>query len=446
LHAGDSHRWLSRLNWFSGFKEESARHGGRAIDILESFPDTKELAMAYANMAQLGSLGGGDSEGFEQWASKALEVADRIDDNEVRLHAAIILGDNALMTGRAEGRAVLERSLDSALELSMDEHAARSYTNLGCGLIELREYHDGESYLRAGIEFCTKRDLDSWRVYLTGWLARARFEQGYWDEAVDHATWVITRPSVSPISRVSALIVLGHVCMRRGLAEAGETLDEALHLASSMGEHQRLAPTVAARAEANLFAGNTSAVLDEALPILEAARAGGFNWAAGELAYLCHRAGHAISDADSLPGPYRLAIRGDHEEAALLWERIGCPYEAAVERGLSGDPETAGRGLSELIFLGSEPAAREIRRSLAASGVRIRRGPSATTRGNVAGLTSREVEVLDLICEGLQNRQIAEQLFVSARTVDHHVAAILRKLRVDNRDAARVEAKRIGLL
>ena len=61
---------------------------------------------------------------------------------------------------------------------------------------------------------------------------------------------------------------------------------------------------------------------------------------------------------------------------------------------------------------------------------RIPRGPRAATRTNPVGLTAREVEVLSLIVEGKRDREIANQLFLSPRTVAHHVSSILRKLQV----------------
>jgi DNA-binding CsgD family transcriptional regulator len=65
---------------------------------------------------------------------------------------------------------------------------------------------------------------------------------------------------------------------------------------------------------------------------------------------------------------------------------------------------------------------------------------------DVTELTSRERQVLGLVAEGMRNRDIAERLVVSVRTVDHHVAAILRKLRARTRVAAVAEARRQGLL
>ena len=66
----------------------------------------------------------------------------------------------------------------------------------------------------------------------------------------------------------------------------------------------------------------------------------------------------------------------------------------------------------------------------------IPRGPAPTTRANPWSLTQRQAEILQLLSTGLTNAQIAQQLVVSTRTVDHHVSAILQKLAVTSRQAA----------
>jgi len=64
---------------------------------------------------------------------------------------------------------------------------------------------------------------------------------------------------------------------------------------------------------------------------------------------------------------------------------------------------------------------------------------------NPANLTPRELEVLALLGDGLTNAEIAERLFLSEKTVAHHVSAILPKLGVANRVQAVTETARLGI-
>jgi len=73
------------------------------------------------------------------------------------------------------------------------------------------------------------------------------------------------------------------------------------------------------------------------------------------------------------------------------------------------------------------------------------RRPRAATRAAPGGLTAREQEVLTLLAEGLRDREISQRLFISEKTVQHHVSAVLSKFGVPSRAAAAREAVRMGI-
>ncbi|MGB5756585.1 MAG: helix-turn-helix transcriptional regulator, partial [Acidimicrobiales bacterium] len=93
------------------------------------------------------------------------------------------------------------------------------------------------------------------------------------------------------------------------------------------------------------------------------------------------------------------------------------------------------------------PLAAATRRALRESGVEnVPRGPNRATRHNPAGLTARQLDVLALLADGRTNAEIAEELFVSVRTVDTHVGAILQKLGAETRRDAARRARELGVV
>jgi DNA-binding NarL/FixJ family response regulator len=91
-------------------------------------------------------------------------------------------------------------------------------------------------------------------------------------------------------------------------------------------------------------------------------------------------------------------------------------------------------------------AAATVARKLRERGERgLARGPRPSTRANPAGLTARQLDVLRLVAQGRRNAEIARELVLSERTVDHHVAAILNKLGARTRVEATAHALRLGL-
>jgi len=154
----------------------------------------------------------------------------------------------------------------------------------------------------------------------------------------------------------------------------------------------------------------------DARPLLDEA------WALGEPTGEPGRIGPVVAARTELGW-----LEGANELGELFADPNG-PYEIAV---VEGDVEA-------LLRLGARRAA-----DVVAGGSR---GPRRATRENPAGLTRRELDVLRLVADGLTNREIAARLVLSDRTVDHHVAAILRKLRVKTRAEASAHAVRLGVV
>jgi DNA-binding CsgD family transcriptional regulator len=202
-------------------------------------------------------------------------------------------------------------------------------------------------------------------------------------------------------------------------------------------EIQRIGPAVTARAEMQWLAGDVEAAQEELESTLTMAAPGSDRWTHGELALWLHRAGGVPTETDQLPLVYRLSLAGNWRGAADEWDRIGAPYERALALAADDDPESWRESIARLEALGAPAAVAAVRRDLHRRGARgIPRGPRPATRRNPAGLTTSQIRVLELLVRGLSNADIARELFLSPRTVDHHVSAILAKLEVTTRAAA----------
>ena len=168
-------------------------------------------------------------------------------------------------------------------------------------------------------------------------------------------------------------------------------------------------------------------------------------WARAELAFWLWRGGAPVEPQPDDPAPYARSIAGDWREAAAAWEQIGYPYERAEALSEADDDDARLEALAAFDEFGAARAASHLRRRLRAAGLRrIPRGPRAASRSGPAGLTPREIEVLERIVHGDTNAQIAQALVITPKTVDHHVSAVLSKLGVSSRREAAAALERLA--
>ena len=148
---------------------------------------------------------------------------------------------------------------------------------------------------------------------------------------------------------------------------------------------------------------------------------------------------------EGIAEPYRLVIEGKPADAATIWEAKGVPYERALAL-MHADQESRLEALEIFETLGATAVAAKLSQSLRDQGVSLPRGRRRDTRRHAAGLTARQAEVLQLLDEGLSNIEIADRLFVSPRTVENHVSAVLTKLDSSTREEAVSGARTQGLI
>jgi non-specific serine/threonine protein kinase len=145
------------------------------------------------------------------------------------------------------------------------------------------------------------------------------------------------------------------------------------------------------------------------------------------------RAAHLYGAADAHLGPLGLAVLvpSDRPDSA---DNITAVRAALGETAFSA-AWTAGRATSLAEIIAEEPTA---------SPVATTATPARTASPD--RLTAREVEVLRLLASGRSNREIAAELVVSVRTVEHHIASIYTKIGAHRRAEAVAYARRHGLL
>jgi DNA-binding CsgD family transcriptional regulator/tetratricopeptide (TPR) repeat protein len=442
MREGDALQWLSRLSWFIGRRADANRYGAEAVLTLESLPPSPELARAYSNCGQL-DMESHELESAISWAQRAIALAEPCAENEILCDALGTLGITRLIAGDPSGWVELERALRIALDRDLQEQVASAYNDLSAMAVSCRQYDKASRWFSEGLAYCEKRDLDALRLYMLAYRARKSFEQGDWPAASEDAEAVLRHPLATPITRIPALRTLGHIRIRRGDPQAEAALEEAWAIGGAAQELQRIGTLAAIRAEAAWLAGDREGVLKAVGPAYELVCQRRDPRMKGELASWLWRVGALQDQPADIADPYAQEISGDWRAAAFAWKRLGCPYEYACLLAWHGIETEQREALEILERLGAAPAAHALRKRMRAEGVRaVPRGSRTSTRSNRLGLTRREAEILTLVSQGMRNSAIAKRLFVSTRTVDRHVSAILSKLGVQSRGEAVAMASR----
>jgi DNA-binding CsgD family transcriptional regulator len=444
LGVGEDLRLLSGALWRLCRGEEEVQAAEDAVRILAALPPGRELAWAYAGLGACYGTLGRIEESLELLA-KARVLGELVHEPGVVSYALNMQGMTLVEQGR-DGLAPVGQALEIALDADLPRSAGLAYANLQEAASRLNMFAAAERYYAEGMAYCEERELGVYSVCLQGWRAVSLGLLGRWSDAAAITAQLLDSHGISPVNRLNPLRVLGGIRGRRGEAGAAGLLDEALELASGVGEPLWVVSVRAARAELKWLSGQRNLAILEARSGYEAATGHADPWALGSVAIWLFRLQQPLGEELVLPEPYALEMAGDWHGAAEAWERLGRPYDAALARLGSADEAALRQALAALDGLGAKAAAAAARRRMKTLGIKqIPRGPRPATQAAPAGLTAREQEVLALLAQGLPDREISRRLFISERTVQHHVSALLAKMGVASRTAAAREAGRMGV-
>jgi len=444
LREGDTLRWIAASLCSLSRGDAGIAAARDAIALLEPLGPTAELAWAYATLASMWMMRGVNQDAIEL-ARRAQAIAWPLGLTKV-LSSGLNTEACAVRVTGGEWADTLRQSLDIALTGRHEAEVARAYVNLHACSVADRDWATAERYFTPGMAYCDDHDITSFSTYLRSERTSVLERTGRWDEAVALCRELLHQGGPSPSIRLCPLHRLGAILARRGESGAWECLDEGIRYADGSGEPQSIVASRLARAEAFWLEGKLTEARREA-ELADAVADGCDSWEQGAVAVWLQRTGSARPLRGELAAPYQLQLDGDRAGAARLWTELGCPYEAALALLGSADEASLRKALWTFIDLGAAATVRLTRQKMRRLAIRsIPVGPRTATRKHPLGLTRREREVLELICARHTNAEIAQKLFISVKTVDHHVSAVLAKLDAPTRRAAATRAATLGLI
>lgn len=424
----------------------------------------------------LGALGGGDAEKAGELFRRAGEIGDRYDDTDLQTLARLGQGQSIVKQGRtSEGMTLLDETM---VAVTAGEVSPNVVGIVYCSVIsachEVFDLSRAQEWTAAFGRWCASEpDLVPFRGECLTRRAEIMQVRGRWSDALDEARRAGELLAKEPGQPAAGAAFYRQAELHRLRGEYDEA-EEAFRESGRWGRspHPGLAllrlaqgRTDAAASAIRRALGETrsgrlrAALLAAAVEIyLASADSEAAHAASEDLASIAAEVDAPLPNALSAFSEGCILLNEGRSDDALtslnqalsLWQQLDAPYEVARTRvQIARACNTLGD--SDACEIEIDEARRTFERLKAAPDLarldeRASDASEARDASAPGGLTPREVEVLELVATGKTNRAIAEDLFISEKTVARHVSNIFTKLEISSRAAATAYAYEHGLV
>lgn len=390
-----------------------------------------------------------------------------------------------------EGRESAQRGLSVALEHDATAAAAEVYQRVASVGEQVSDYDNAAEAYEAAFRYCEQHDVDAQGNFCLACLSVVLRNVGDWDQAAEVCREVLNAAESPDVGRAVAGAVLGLIEASRGRPDsARRLLSESVAIARFYDAfsieaiagwglaivHSQQGHDEMVKAQCDLLLERWRETEDRHYvisPLRWAAtwygRAGdgaGVRACADALAQIATGGksealaglAHALGEVALLDQDPEYAVE-QFERALDRLKELDLPYERAATRmrwaGALIEANRRAEGIDGLVGayrtardLGARDLTEDVGAALESIGesVEDHLGRRAAQRLEHAGLTRRQMEVLELVADGLTNREIADELVLSPRTVDMHVSNILSRMDCRSRTEAVKKAAQLGLL
>jgi ATP/maltotriose-dependent transcriptional regulator MalT len=435
--------FAARLNETALRPDEADRFLRKAVRILERLDPSKELAFAVSQHAWLSMMRGQDVRAADI-ADQAIHLANETGNEVALINALNTKGVVTYRQGDVSGMAMLEEAWRRARDTGNAFEESRALHNMTSVALRQRNLELAHRSAERLVETAAKYKLPSMELPAQEDFAAVLVREGDWDAAEGLALEVLDALPESQSFPVSGTYwLVGVIESRRGHPQAKDNLERVWSMVATSRQLQNMTMFAASLTEHMWITGEVdtdrTAYFGE---LLEDVIKLGNTWDTGDLALWLWKLDELAEIPEGIAEPHRLVMRGEPNAAAEIWEKLGYPYERAIALS-HGDITSQLEALDILDTLGATAVADKLRQALRDQGASV---PRKRRVARSPGLTARQSEVLSLLTEGLSNVDIADRLFLSPRTVEHHVAAVMSKLNASSRDEAVDKAAEQGLL